>query len=268
MNILQRQFEALEKRLPALRNGSLPIISPKDGETSTERDLDVAISTVSSSTPLIPQDPSHSRRATVTERTLFHGTTSSNYGIEKAKSSLQSMAISPEAVTDDARGSDAFVNAATPLETTPPVAYSMDASWNISHAEALRLVQKYEDECGVLYPIFDIERVLSHIRQHYGLSTLEKGERRQSLSDADHDRNVTQLVMSIGLLLDKGGDSEIARLMFKDTEERTCLLLLHPPTLYSVSLQILMVRSNHLRYPTSDSFLKLTMLLGDLSFPC
>ena len=215
---------------------------------------------LSSIEPTYPTDGRRSMSASMT-RTLpsivspgrpqkafprFHGPTSSAYGFDVAKSTLQTMGIAQEPTTDEGANVDSRVPTPVPLATTAPHP-SKDPIWLIDQVEAIRLCRVYEEEMGIMYPLFDIERIINHIKLLYTFieSALRTGFTHLHLPGAsaieDDDTNLVKMVLAITLTLESNGQSDVANRIYETMLPTITAKILGPIDMKGLLLLVLTV---------------------------
>lgn len=183
----------------------------------------------------------------------FHGPTSSDYSFDVAKSSLQSMGIASEQAADDVNSS----GRASPMLTStrsPGFTYpGKDPLWVISREDAIRLVRHFDEEISMMYPIFDINALITRIDLLWRFieAALRTGFGQPSLPGADtlddDDTNILKMVLASSLLLENNGQSEMALRLFESLRPSLEAKLWSTPDLKTVTLFILLVGFNHCR---------------------
>ena len=248
INTLQDQVNDLWKNLHALRN------RPDAFSTANEALFaqDSTGPSISLQTPLIlPPLVSSKRRTPQKNLPQFHGPTSSAYGIDVAKSSLQNMGITSSA-PDDGSTSRERSRAASPQLMT--MAHpTKDPLWLIDHSEVVRLCHVYEEEIGIIYPILDIDKVLKHASGLYKFiqASLRTGFGQPSLPGADgfddEDTIVLKMVLAITLTVEGNGRSELGLRFFDSAKPAVDLRLVTALDVKSIMLVVLTV-SIHRRW--------------------
>jgi hypothetical protein len=181
----------------------------------------------------------------------FHGPTSSTYGFDVAKSTLQTMGITQSTSQDDGFIShDRSANASpftSPALPCPPHS-SKDPLWLIEQAEASRLCHVYEEEIGIMYPHIDMEKILKHLNLLYSFisAALRTGFGQPTLLGADaiedEDTTVLKLILAITLLLEGNGKSELGDRFFESAKQAVNLKIVGPLDVGAVNLIVLTVR--------------------------
>ncbi|KAM5469788.1 hypothetical protein MauCBS54593_004342 [Microsporum audouinii] len=162
----------------------------------------------------------------------FHGPTSTAFNFAVAKSSLQTMGITH---IDD--GTQEIYNAqdATPTQTPPyqpapmytnALASNKDPLFAIKREEAIRLCRVYEEETGLMYPMFDVEKMITQVNLLFAF--LEAADRNvctgRSKSSADclndDDTAILKMVLAITLLLEGNGQSELGNQLYASIKDK------------------------------------------------
>ena len=183
-----------------------------------------------------------SQAATGTRRAIeqFHGPTSSIYGFNIAKSSLQSMGIDHDPVEEDetltfgsrSRSKTAGSERATNKPFEDPI-------WTIVHADAVRLAELCHQECGIMYPITDVEPTMTHINWLYDAPEARNQDIDQFDTAQKELTEIVKLLIAIGLLLEGDGTSDTAQRLFQSMEATISAKLLSSPSVHSLILLVL-----------------------------
>lgn len=180
----------------------------------------------------------------------FHGPTSSTYGFDVARSSLQNMGIT-QPQPDDGQLSQERSRAASPAQVAaPPLPShpSKDPIWLIDQAEAVRLVRIYEEEIHIMYPILDLDKLLKHVDLLYSFigAAIRTGFAQNHIpgTDAidDDQTTVLKLVLACALIVEGSGQSELGQKLFDSAKLATDLVLVGPLSLKAIILLVLTVR--------------------------
>lgn len=178
----------------------------------------------------------------------FHGPTSTVYGLDVAKSSLQTMGITHTA-PEDGLISRERSRAASPVQMLPAHP-AKDPLWLIDLAEVTRILHVYEEEIGIMYPVVDIERLLKHATSLYKFiaASLRTGYGQPSLPGADtfddEETTVLKMVLACTLVVEGHGRSELGQRFFDATKSAVDLKLVTAIDLKSVILTVLTVRGH------------------------
>jgi len=226
-------------------------------------------------------DPTIQARKQPSNQPRFQGPTSPAFSLGLARSSLQSMGITG---TDDAGDDlrDAIVAEITrkpqdsqgyqrqPQQPGPQPqsqaqqssghVQSLDPLWLLNKEEMLRLCAVYEDEIGVMNPLFDIHEVRSHATLLYSLNdaatrVIPPGTQ---VGDEIHDEStdLLRLILAIALVAEGTGQSELGQRLFDSVNQGRNFRMVHSPVLKDVQLVVLMVS----RGQTMTLLLQLTFL--------
>lgn len=223
---LQEQVNNLYANLEALRNGQGYIAQPNNSQESFP--LHPALVHSDSSGPY-RHAPSSSQLHGSQPR--FQGPTSSAYNFDVARSSLQTMGIAASDMQEDAGyNGDELAPRGSPHQLQAPTASMMvhsnkDPLWKISKEEALRLCRVYEEEMGILYPIIDMEKIVTQANM---LFTFTEAAARPGLMNramsgpdrlADNDINILKMVMASALIVEGEGQSDLGRALYESCRE-------------------------------------------------
>lgn len=208
--------------------------------------------------PVAPDPIFHHDRSLSTSRTLpplvspkrnhqrvpqFHGPTSSMYGFDVAKSSLQTMGITNNLMDEGLMSRDRSRAASPTLPGSPHP--SKDPLWLVDLTEVHRLCRVYEEEIGIMYPICDIDRVQKHATSLYKFisASLRAGLGQPALPgpDAfdDEETIVLKMIIAITLVVEGGGRSDLGDRFFDSAKPSVDLKLVTNTNIFSVALLVL-----------------------------
>ena len=190
----------------------------------------------------------------------FRGPTSAEFNFDVAKSSLQTMGITGGHNGAEAGGSG---EAGTATENPTPLGSPLrrpgqlmqswstdkDPIWSISKEEAIRLCQIYEDEMGLMYPVLDINKVMTYAAKLYQFmeAAHRTGLMQQGMPgpDAieDEDTNILKMVLAIAMTVEASGRSDMGRRLFEYVQPAIDTLLLGSVGVKGIRLLALTVRS-------------------------
>lgn len=164
----------------------------------------------------------------LTQQPSFRGPTSDEFNFGVAKSSLQTMGITPG--LDDSGSGNAALTTTDPSPVGSPPMRSRNSAqflttthaekdpiWSISQEEALRLCHVYEDEMGMMYPIMDMKKAMTYAQKLYRFmeAAHRSGLMQQGMpgSDSidDEDTNILKMMLATALTVESGGRSELGR---------------------------------------------------------
>ena len=223
---LQEQVNILYANLEALRNGHEYSTQPNHAHESFP--LHPALAHQDSSGPY-PNASSPSQAHGSQPR--FQGPTSAAFSFDVARSSLQNMGIAaPEIQEDGVFNDDGMVPRGSPRQLQAPIASmtvhpNKDPLWKIGKDEAIRLCRVYEEEMGIMYPIIDMERIITHAKK---LFTFTEAAARTGLMNptmsgpdriANNDVNILKMVLAIALIVEGEGQSDLGRMLYDSCRE-------------------------------------------------
>jgi hypothetical protein len=225
---LQSQVQALFNNMASLRAQVEPQTTSIDMSPPSAFRRSISVSTPTSQA----QPPKPLR---------FHGPTSAVFNLGVAKSSLtKNFGITGvEENSDDPR----LANGASPVGTPPPVhsipsqppVEEIDVLWTISKEEALRLINIHRDHIHIMYPVFDLEKLIKYVDQLYSFidssrkTGLVIGEVLGSNTISDDETNTLRLVLANGAEQESSGDSEFGLLLFKSVAQVIESYMMRPP---------------------------------------
>ncbi|RMZ77534.1 hypothetical protein DV737_g4338, partial [Chaetothyriales sp. CBS 132003] len=173
----------------------------------------------------------------------FVGPTSSAYGFNVAKSTLQTMGITNNTGLDDGTTSRERSQAASPTSVQSRgrgVYAQKDPLWLLQLADVQRLLDVYEEEIGITYPVYAMDKLAKHAALLYKFID---ASRRQGFvqpllpgADAldDDDSTVLKMVLACTLALEGGGRSELGQRFFDSAKPAVDLKLVTATGLVSV----------------------------------
>ncbi|KZF26348.1 hypothetical protein L228DRAFT_242807 [Xylona heveae TC161] len=223
---LQDQVDNLFASMSALRS-SQDINTPTIESGSYPRRLQsrsVSVSQPSIPNPSSPLNQIHQatqdRRISRTPR--FQGPTSSAFGFDVARSSLQTMGItSPEDIGPDGALPRNALPAPSPPHSPIKIHSTKDPIWGLSRQDVMRLCQVYEEEVGVMYPVLSIDFLMRHANLLYTFieAAARSGFAQPSLPGADQlqDKytNVLKMVLATALMIEGDGQSEVGERLYE-----------------------------------------------------
>ncbi|RMD44688.1 hypothetical protein DV735_g390, partial [Chaetothyriales sp. CBS 134920] len=149
----------------------------------------------------------------------FVGPTSSAYGFNVAKSTLQTMGITNSAL-DDGAVSRERSQAASPVSLHT----QKDPLWEVELKEVLRLLDVFEEEIGITYPVHERDKLVKHATLLYKFID---ASRRQGLVQPllpgddtldDDDTTVLKMVLACTLALEGNGRSVLGTRFFESAK--------------------------------------------------
>jgi len=216
---LQQQVDNLYANLNSLRasNGGDSMAY----SASSERSMSIG------QTVLPPISPM-SRYRPAPKHPSFRGPTSSAFSLDVAKNTLHNMGY--QGLSDEG----VITHDATPVPSPPtslqqpPNASGRDPLWALSKEEMIRLCRVYEEEMGLMYPVVDIESVITHGKNLYEFidSALRSGLANAHSPQGIHDLQscILKMVVACATVTEGGGQSEIGYRLFesvRDAADRT-----------------------------------------------
>lgn len=181
----------------------------------------------------------------------FQGPTSSAFNFDVANSSLQTMGITEA----DLSGEGVLNYKETPLNSPSqhePVIASIyrpppkDPIWNVGKDEAVRLCRVYEEEIGITYPMFDIEKIITraNILFTFNESATRTGLMKclPGLENLDTDEiNILKIILATTLTVEGSGQSELGRMLFDSVRETLESKLWEPVEIRGLILLVVVV---------------------------
>lgn len=186
----------------------------------------------------------------------FHGPTSSAFNFNVAKSSLQTMGIAPvedsaqELFTTRDPSPSPTENTTQQLPSIPEMSAhpSKDPIWLVKRDDAIRLCHVYEEEIGIMYPMLELNQVLSQANLLF--TFLEAADRTgfarrfEAGADclADDNTSILKFVLAITLTLESNGPCSLGNRLFVCAKQKIEGRLWGPADLKSIKLFALIVR--------------------------
>ncbi|EER26054.1 Fungal specific transcription factor, putative [Coccidioides posadasii C735 delta SOWgp] len=178
----------------------------------------------------------------------FHGPTSTAFNFDVAKSSLQTMGIAP---VDDGTHELFTAQDATPAQTPPQQALAYpqllahpnkDPLWVIKREEAIRLCRNYEEEIGLMYPIFDIEKLITQTNLLF--TFLEAADRTGFAKRfkpgadclSDDDTSNLKMVLAVALIVEGNGESPLGARFYNSVKHNVEANLWEPGDVKTIKL--------------------------------
>jgi hypothetical protein len=128
------------------------------------------------------------------------------------------MGITQESPMDESAIPSDRTATASPLGAVPPHP-TKDPLWSITRDEAIRLCKVYEEEIGIMYPLFDIEVIIRHVNTLWIFleAALRSGIGHMPGADAidDDDTNLVKIILAAALVLEGDGQSDLGQRMFE-----------------------------------------------------
>ncbi|KAL2802102.1 hypothetical protein BJX63DRAFT_134260 [Aspergillus granulosus] len=216
MNAMQAQISALTAAVHSLtqRNTTHPgaVATRPEGGTRTYRRFSIAA-----------------------QELTFQGPTTSGFSFDLARSSLKERGI-------EVSGEGDMTREPSPLPTPPSAgAPTGDPLWSIGKAEALRLCRVYEEEMGAMYPVVELEELLSNVHQLYGPGEVGYWPQApvpgQNDGGLDNDDiNILRLVFACALTAEASGSSELAMSLFETVRDAADHYVWAAPDIKSITL--------------------------------
>ena len=207
-----------------------------------------------SQTPIIPPSPSHQRARSVSKHPRFHGPTANAFSLGVAKTSLKTMGITGG---EDAEDEGIVTQDQTPMGSPPngnaslpklPLHPHKDPIWSLNKHEAIRLVQFWQEEMGMMYPFLDIDKILRYADMLFSFveAAARSGLMQGALPGADaigDDRtNVLKLILAISLITEGRGKDPLGEKLFHYVNQTVQKTLSGSVDLNGIHLLILTVR--------------------------
>ncbi|KAF2094716.1 fungal-specific transcription factor-like protein [Rhizodiscina lignyota] len=254
---LQQQVDSLYSNLSSLRN-QVDAVAIAQNQSAMYNQPPFGRSSSIPETPGGTSIPVPRPKSTP-KHPRFQGPTSAAFNIGVAKSSLQNMGIT--ATEDNNEGMETNDGTPTGSPKTHPTGIpfapsglyqkptgahmTKDPIWLLTKEETIRLVNEYQDEIGLMYPMLDIDKFLQHANMLY--TFLEAANRSGLMQIAlpggdsiqDDQTNILKLVLACALVLETSGNSELGKRMFEFVKPTVDAQLLSTPDCKGVQMIIL-----------------------------
>ncbi|RMZ81074.1 hypothetical protein DV738_g2474, partial [Chaetothyriales sp. CBS 135597] len=217
---LQDQVQDLYAQLSELRTTAPhPVFADVDLGFSPGGTLRRRRSQSGSATRILPPLVSPKPRPPQRVLPAFVGPTSSAYGFNVAKSTLQTMGITNSGLEDGAVSRERS-QAASPVLVHP----QKDPLWEVELKEVLRLLDVFEEEIGITYPVYGMDKLAKHATLLYKFID---ASRRQGLVQPllpgddtldDDDTTVLKMVLACTLALEGNGRSVLGSRFFESAK--------------------------------------------------
>lgn len=187
------------------------------------------------------------RHASTAREVPFQGPTTSAFGFDLAKSSLQRRGIFERTnAADEGDLAQEPSPLASPLSSHRDleVRQAVDPLWSLPKAEALRLCQVYEEEMGIMYPVLELPELLDQVNLLYGVKDHTIEPEAQSHAQRSLDREdvyILRLVFACALTAEASGRSEQAIALFDSVREVQDNCVWGPPEIKSIIFLTLVV---------------------------
>ena len=145
----------------------------------------------------------------------FRGPTSMAFSLDVANTTIHNMGYKG---IDEASGATAavqFIDDQPARRPLPPG--NLDPLWEIGRDEMVRLCRLHEEEVGIMYPVVNIQTIISHARSL--ASFMESSSRNGMHPDLTDDRTMQlKMVMACALAVEEHGHSDRARRLYESIE--------------------------------------------------
>lgn len=136
-------------------------------------------------------------------------------------------------------GSPPLVHMALPKT---PLHASKDPIWSLTKAEALRLIQVWHEEMGMMYPFLEIDSTLQYADKLFSFveaasrSGLMQGALPGADAIMDEQTTLIKLILAIALTLEGYGKSDLGRRLFENVHTVIETTLLNPVDLRGINM--------------------------------
>ncbi|KAL2852560.1 hypothetical protein BJX68DRAFT_274947 [Aspergillus pseudodeflectus] len=201
---LQREMRAMAARMRELESANTP-----NASVTASNNASLSSSSVSASLQRILNRPGSPD---------YVGPTSAEFGItQRQKSTGESDG------DGDGESETESTTVPSPVAVSDVEAMSNDPLGCFGKEEALRLVDVYENNVGLMYPCIDLDSVRSYVGDYYKDGS-RAGPTPPGMSDQDwffaRDAEVLKIILATALLAESHGRSERAALLADSVEDR------------------------------------------------
>ncbi|KAH9865544.1 hypothetical protein J1614_009129 [Plenodomus biglobosus] len=198
--------------------------------------------------PMLPPSSARSRTKSMSKYPRFHGPTSSAFNLGVARSSLKTMGITggDDGEDEGVATHDATPRASPPLDHATLSSHSLhtdkDPIWSMSRHEAIRLVNVWYEEQGVMYPILEIDKILQYTEMLFSFveaaarSGLMQGALPGADAIMDDQTSVLKLILAITLVLEGRGKDPLGERLFENVHKVVEKTLSDPVSLHGINL--------------------------------
>ena len=222
---LQEQVNNLYANLEALRHGQEYIVQPIHAQESFP--LHPALA--HSGSPGLYRNASPPAQGHGSQP-RFQGPTSSAFSFDVARSSLQTMGITAPGMQEEAGyDDDEMIPRGSPRQQAPTASMTVhpnkDPLWKMSKEEAIRLCRAYEEEMGIMYPIIDMEKLITQANMLFDFTeaAARTGLMKRAMPGPDrlanNDVNVLKMVLATALIVEGEGQSDLGRMLYESCRE-------------------------------------------------
>ena len=185
----------------------------------------------------------------------FQGPTSSAFNLDVAKSSLQTMGITPPEVQVESGPNDIdpALNALHQQQQAPVAAMvnspHKDPLWQLSKDAAIKYCKIYDEEINMMYPMLNIEKMIAQAEMLFSLmeAALSTCLTQEDLPGAEKlgssDLHILKMVLASGLMAEGHGESSLGRAIYESCRAAFECKLTSPVDIKGLVLMVIVVRS-------------------------
>ncbi|KAL8873541.1 MAG: hypothetical protein Q9174_001003 [Haloplaca sp. 1 TL-2023] len=184
----------------------------------------------------------------------FQGPTSSAFNIDVANSSLQTMGLTDPSLIESEVQDYNDIGPTSPHQrhgSNPHGASHglKDPIWSIGKDEAIRLCRVYDEEIGMMYPMLDMDHIVSKVDE---LFTFTEAATRTGLINQDKASpdsmngpqiDTFKMIFATVLVLEGGGQSELGSALFETVRGACESKLGEPLDIQGLRLLVIMVQA-------------------------
>lgn len=143
------------------------------------------------------------------------------------------------------------IGSPAPLSQAPTASMAAqpakDPLWSIGKDEAIRLCRLYEEEVGIMYPMFDMDVFIDKANALFNFmdSAARTGLVSRNMLGADavvnDDTNILRMILATALTVEGSGQSEQGRRLFESTRGAYGSKLWEPADIKGLTLLVIVV---------------------------
>ncbi|KAJ5346081.1 hypothetical protein N7452_004085 [Penicillium brevicompactum] len=224
----QENFERLFDQMRAMQD-QITMLSASVRSIASSEQSPVGLSTTGNYGLLPAQRPL--RRVSTAKESPFQGPTTSAFGFEVAKSSLQQRGIVERIEAGDMTQEPSPLASPSAPNDTIDTRHTLDPLWALPKTEALRLCRVYEEEMGIMYPVLELSELLDQVDRLY--SPADRAIDSVIQLDRE-DVHILRLVFACALTAEGSGRSEQAISLFDSVRDVQDNCVWGPPEVKSI----------------------------------
>lgn len=235
LSLLQEQMETLQQKMNALQQETLRLAPLND------RVLPLPAATAHSGPSPTTSTSSLQKPEMLSFRspTQFRGPTSASSHVNVARNTLHNMFKNSDGNDDSGITTDDMAVQSPPAMGSfrEPSRRPADPIWDFDNEEMIRLCRVHEEEVGIMYPVVNIEDVVSHAKflasfretaRRSGLSTPHFGAQGEGLNTIKTLE--LKIIMCCALVVEEHGNSPKANRLWESIQPLAERMLMSDPS--------------------------------------